>query len=160
MKEIKINPKQIVFNEKTRLACLSCKNFGTKATCPPYIATIKYFKKVIKSYKQGIIYYDLFKADKENWETLRKESSLKIHKYILAERDKLINEGHYFYLCLGAGSCKLCPTCSFPCKNPSESLIPVEGTGIDLVATMKKYKINIKFPIKDSFYRIGMLLYD
>jgi predicted metal-binding protein len=159
MKEIKINPKQIVFNEKTRLACLSCKNFGTKATCPPYIATTEYFKKIIRAYKNGIIYYELFEADKENWENLRKESSLKIHKHILDERNKLINASHYFYLALGAGSCKLCPTCSFPCKKPSESLIPVEGTGIDLVATMKKYNIDIKFPIKDSFYRIGIFLY-
>jgi predicted metal-binding protein len=160
MKEIKINPKKIVFNEKTRLACLSCKNFGTKATCPPYIATTEYFKKVIRTYKHGVVYYELFKADKENWETLRKESSLKIHKHILAERNRLINNGHYFYLALGAGSCKLCQTCFFPCKKPSESLIPIEGTGIDLVATMKKYGINIEFPIKNSYYRFGGLLYD
>jgi len=160
MNQIKINPKSLVFNEKARLACISCKNYGLKATCPPYIATRAYFKKVLRTYKSGIIYYEKFEADKENWKNLRETSSLKIHKAILAKRNKLINEGHYFYLALGAGSCKLCQTCSFPCKKASESLIPIEGTGIDLVATMKKYKIKIEFPIKDYFYRFGMILYD
>lgn len=160
MNQIKINPKSLVFNEKARLACFSCKNYGLKATCPPYIANVGYFKKTLRTYKNGIVYYEKFEADKENWKSLRETSSLKIHKTVLEERNKLIEGSHYYYMAFGAGSCKLCSSCSFPCKKASESLIPIEGTGIDLVATMKKYNINIKFPIKDYFYRFGMLIWD
>lgn len=160
MNQIKIRPKTLIFNEKARLACISCKNYGLKATCPPYLSNTDYFKKALRTYKNGIIYYEKFETTKENWKQLRETSSLKIHKYILEERKKLIETGHYYYITLGAGSCKLCSSCSFPCKKPSESLIPIEGTGVDLVETLKQYKIKISFPIKDYFYRFGLLLWD
>ena len=155
-----INPKKLIFNSKATLACKSCKHYGFKATCPPYVESMEYFKKVLTSYRSGRICYDKFETDYKNWQEMGKQSSLKIHKYLLMRRKELIERGNYFHIILGAGSCKLCDDCSVPCKNPANSIIPVEGTGIDVVATLKQYNIDIKFPIKENFYRIGMILYD
>jgi predicted metal-binding protein len=114
----------------------------------------------LTTYKHGRIFYEEFKAEQDRWEELGKISSLSIYVALLRERQQLFNTGHYFCTILGAGSCKLCEKCTFPCSHPEKSIIPLEGTGIDVVATLKKHNIDIKFPIKDYFYRIGMILYD
>jgi len=160
MKTIRVDPKKLIFNPKVILACKSCKHYGFKATCPPYIEQTNYFKKVLPTYKSCVICFDKFEADYENWKVVGKQSSIKIHNYLKERRAELIKAGHYFHAIFGAGSCKLCDECSVPCRLPNESVIPIEGTGIDVVATLKQYNINIKFPIKDNFYRIGMILYD
>lgn len=160
MKTFKIKPKKLIFNSKVSLACQSCKHYGYKATCPPHIESIDYFKKLLTSYKYCIICYDEFKVDYQNWQALGKQSSKKLHEYLLRRRAGLIKTGHYFYAIFGAGSCKLCNMpCSFPCRKPSSSLIPLEATGMDVVATLKN-KIDIKFPVKDTFYRVGAIFYD
>lgn len=165
MRKIKFNPKILsnYFDNKVREMCHSCKRFGTKATCPPYIESIEYYMKLLPTYKKGILFIEKFKIDNiKNWKKLGKESSLKIHNEILNHRSKLISSGHYFVLGLTAGSCKICDKCSFPCRFPNKSLIPIEGTGINVISLTKKIaNIDLKFPVEKYkyFYRIGMILY-
>ena len=158
MKTFIIKPKKLIFKTKVRLACTSCKRYGFKATCPPNVESIDYYKKALKTYKHCVICYDEFKLENDNWGNSGMKSSLAIHKYLLKRRDELVKTGRYFYAIFGAGSCKLCEQCSFPCRNPKDSLIPLEGTGIDVVATLKG-RINIEFPVTDTFYRIGAIFY-
>lgn len=162
MKHININPKEdLIFTNKVREMCKSCKRYGKKATCPPYLDNIDYYKDLLKSYNKGILYYDKFNSkDKQNWKKLGRDSSIKIHKKLLKERDKLFNKGIYFAAIFGAGSCKLCEKCSFPCRFTNKSVAPFEGTGVDVVKLMSKYNIKIKFPIQLSYYRIGAIFYD
>lgn len=160
MKTIKINPKKLIFDSKATLACKSCKHYGFKATCPPYVESLEYFKKVLTTYNYGISYIEEFEVNQEMWEETGKISSLSIYAALLKKREELFGTGHYFCTMLGAGSCKLCKSCTFPCKHPEKSIIPLEGTGVDVVATLQKYNIKIEFPIKDTFYRIGMILWD
>ena len=161
MKTIQINPTKIPFSLKVREMCTSCKRYNTKATCPPYVENINYYKELFNSYKNGIVCYEKFECkDKNNWIEIGKHSSLVISNYLLKRREELFKEGHYFISVFGAGSCKLCPTCSFPCRHPQKAIIPLEATGVDVVQLMKNCLIDIKFPIKDVFYRIGLILYD
>lgn len=160
MRTMRISPKNLVFKQKVRESCKQCKNYGFKATCPPYIADISYYEKLLKSYKYCVLCFDIFEAEQENWKECGKNSSLAIHKFILKRQKGLIRAGYYFYALFGAGSCKLCDNCTIPCRNPQNSLIPLEGTGIDVVETMKKYGVNIKFPVNSNFYRIGAIFYD
>jgi len=163
MKQLEINPKEdLFFDLKVREMCKSCKRFGKKATCPPRIESVEYYSKLLPQYEHGIIYYEKFYVGNgKYWIEKGKKSSLEIYEKVIHERNKLIAvHGHYFFIAFGAGSCKLCDECLFPCRNPQESLIPFEATGIDIVKVMGKQGILIKFPIKTTFYRIGALFYD
>jgi len=171
IKEITINPAtDLIFDNKVREACKSCKRYTKKATCPPYVETVEYYKSILPKYKYGKIFYKRFEVPKDYTEptdeeskpnTLGRKSSLEIHNHLLKERMKLNKEGHYFVVILGSGSCKLCTTCDFPCAFPAQSVIPMEGTGMDVFAMMKKQGINdINFPINSYFYRVGCILYD
>jgi len=162
MKSIKINPETIPFNYKVREMCKSCKRYGFKATCPPHIDSIEYYADLFEGYKNGIIYYDTFEcADLKDWKAVGRKSSLAIHKVLLKERERLFAEGHYFVALFGAGSCKACvKECSFPCRQPQKAIIPLEGTGVNVVKLMKQYNVDVSFPVKNSIYRIGLVLYD
>ncbi len=165
MIEIKFDPFLLLgyFDDKVREQCRSCKRYGISAQCPPYLPSLEYFQKVLSLYKNGIIVYEQFKNDKNlAWQDLGKQSSLKIHNYLLNKRQELFNQGHVFALIFGSGSCKWCPNCINPCRNPDKSIIPIEGCGFNVIELMKEFNIEIQFPIenKDSFYRIGMILYD
>jgi len=162
MKSIHISPSTIQFNNKVREMCKSCKRYGCKATCPPHTESVEYYSEVLRTYRKGIIYYDIFDcADLTEWQKVGKESSLVIHHKLLKVREQLFSEGHYFVVLFGAGSCKLCPKgCSSPCRQPQNAIIPLEGTGVDVVKLMKQYDVDITFPVKNSIYRIGLVLYD
>lgn len=164
MLKIKFNPKILTdyFDIKVREMCRSCKRYGTKATCPPNNEDFEYYKNLLFTYRYGILFIEKFKVDDlANWERLGKESSLKLHKEVLNYRDKLITSGHTYVVAFTAGSCKNCKDCSFPCRFPNKSLVPLEGTGVDVVKLAKNIgKIDVKFPISSFFYRIGVVLYD
>lgn len=155
-----IRPKKdLIFDLKVREMCESCKRYRKKATCPPYIKSVKHYSDLLPRYSHGVIYYEVFPTNKDAME-VGKKSSLKICEKIISERNRLFNDGHYLFLGFGAGSCKLCESCSFPCPQPEKALIPLEATGMDIIKMMKKSGIEIKFPVKDRIYRIGALFYD
>jgi len=158
---VNIQPSQLCFDIKVQEMCKSCKRYGTKASCPPYIESVEYYKKLLPSYKHGILYYERFKVtDKTQWRKLGASSSLKIHNHLLKVRNELIQQGHYFVEVFGAGSCKMCAKCTFPCHQPDKSITPLEGTGVNIFKLLKKLNIPFVFPIKDSFLRVGVVLYD
>lgn len=164
MRKIKFNPKILnnFFDIKVRDMCRSCKRYGKKATCPPHVESVEYYKNLLSSYKYGILYVEKFLIDDiANWERLGQESSLTLHKVVLNHRNSLITSGHTYAVAFTAGSCKNCKECTFPCRFPDKSLVPLEGTGIDVIRLAKAVaKINIKFPVRKYFYRIGMVLYE
>ena len=93
MRKIKFNPKILsnFFDIKVRDMCRSCKRYGKKATCPPHVESVEYYKNLLSSYKYGILYIEKFLIDNiANWERLGQESSLIIHKAVLNHRNSLI----------------------------------------------------------------------
>ena len=161
MKRMVIDPKiDLVFSDKVREMCYSCKRYGSKASCPPHVGTVKYYKRLLPGYKHGILCFEEFHTTGD-WQTAGSMSSMTLHKEILEVRKQLRDEGHYFVLGFGGGSCKFCDKCSFPCAHPDKALIPVEATGLDVVELMRRVAgITLKFPVKESFYRVGVVLYD
>lgn len=163
LRKIKFNPQILTeyFDAKVREMCRSCKRYGTKATCPPNVESLEYYKNLLCTYKYGILFIEKFNIDNiANWERLGKESSSILHKAVLDCRNKLIASGHPFVVGFTAGSCKNCEKCAFPCRFPDKSLVPIEGTGINVMRLVKIVaKINIKFPVTKSFYRVGIVLY-
>jgi len=164
LNKILINPKNdLVFNMKAREMCRSCKRYGRKATCPPYIEPIEYYEELLPQFEHGILFVEIFHLSDNQlvkWKEIGAKSSLRIHREILSERDRLLAAGHYFVVGFGAGSCKLCDKCTFPCRIPQKALIPFEGAGVDVVEMLKRFGIMIRFPVRERFYRVGALFYD
>jgi predicted metal-binding protein len=153
--------KELIFDLKVREACFSCKRFNKSASCPPNIGSFEYYKKLLKRYTYGKVFVEKFLVeDPTKWQEIGKKSSLELHKVLLKERQELLNKGHYFSIILGGGSCKACKECSIPCKFPQNRIIPIEATGINVVATLAKMGMWLKFPVKKYFYRVGMVLFD
>lgn len=162
--KIAFNPKILskYFDDAVLEECRSCKRYGFKKSCPPFIPDISYFKKLLPAYDNGLVIYKKFKImEIDEWSELGKSSSLEIHQYLLKQRNSLIQKGYIFNLALIAGSCKLCNTCSTPCRYPDKSLMPIEGTGINVIEFMKNFRVDVKFPVEKQkfFYRIGILLW-
>lgn len=163
LKKLMINPKEdLIFDLKVREMCKWCKRYGKKATCFPYIESVEFYSNLLPKYNNGTIFYDFFLTSDKNKEQIGKESSLMIHRKIISERHRLFFEGHYLIIGFGAGSCKLCDKCSFPCRLPAKALIPIEATGMDVVKVMKKFGVEVKFPVEKLTYicRIGAIFYD
>lgn len=162
MIELEFSPSILknYFSLKVVQACRSCKRYGV-AQCPPNIPDINYYKSLLPAYKNGIIIYEQFEISGD-WKEQGRSSSLNIHNYLITKRVELLNGGHYFSIALGAGSCKLCPTCVVPCRQPDKSVSPIEGCGIDVIDLMRSLDINIGFPVEQQgyFFRVGMILYD
>ena len=149
------------FNIKVREACKSCKKYGKKATCPPHIDSVDYYKNLLPKYENGMLIIEEYEIDNiDNWQQLGEKSSLFILNQLIALRTELLAKGK-FPIIFGAGSCKNCKECSFPCRLPDKSAIPIEGTGLDIVGLVYELaKIELTFPVKDKFYRIGLILWD
>jgi predicted metal-binding protein len=161
MNLIEINPSEdLIFDLKVVESCKNCKRYGTKASCPPYVFDSYYYQKLLPTYRYGVVYYEQFNSLSNTWVENGKNSSLALQKFLLARRDELFQQGRVFVTAFGSGSCKLCTECSFPCRLPNKALVPLEATGLDVVKTVKKFGVNIKFPVTDSFYRIGAIFYD
>jgi predicted metal-binding protein len=161
LEKFNFNPKtDLIFDIKVHESCKSCKRYGLTGCCPPKIGSFDYYKKLLPKYKHGLLLVLKFKInDNKDWKLLGRQSSLELHRELLKERDKIFNEGNYFSIILGGGSCKWCEKCSIPCKFPQYRVIPIEATGINVVKTIKKFGYKLDFPVKDSFYRIGMILW-
>jgi len=164
VREFQPNVVGLEFSNKIRELCRYCKRYGTKATCPPNVGPVEYYKELIPNYKHGIFVAMRFDInDSMSWQELGKMSSLKLHKYLLELRDKKMMEG-VFSVVYGAGSCKNCdlPKCKI-CKFPEKSIIPIEAMGLNVIAAAKSIAgLEIRFPIEKykEFYRIGIQFYD
>lgn len=162
MTEREFDPsKELIFDLKVCEACKSCKRYGLTGCCPPNIGTFEYYKKLLRRYKFGKLFIEKFVVDDiKNYKEIGRKSSLELHKVLLKERKTLLDTGHYFNLLLGGGSCKWCKECIIPCKHPQFRAIPIEATGINVVATLEKLGYWLKFPVTKTFYRVGVLLWD
>ena len=147
------------FDLKVVQACRSCKRYGAGA-CPPSIPDIDYYESLLPSYDSGIIVFKKFEISGD-WKEQGRNSSLEINNYLLEKRTQLLNEGHYYSIILGAGSCKRCPICVTPCRQPNQAIIPIEGCGIDVISLMDDFDVRLKFPVEkqEFFFRVGMILY-
>lgn len=156
----KIKVEDIIFEDKVKLSCFYCSKYNTRWTCPPKIPQLNY-KELVKEFENALLIYTKMDFTKENYEEIRNQSSVIVHRAILEAEKIILESGESLFASFVGGSCKLCKNgCSSDkCRNPGLARIPMEATGINVVKTVEKYKIEIKFPVVDSLYRIGMILY-
>lgn len=156
----KIDVNDIIFEDKVKLSCFYCSKYNTRWTCPPKIPQLDY-KNLVKEFNNALLVYTKMDFTKETYEDIRNYSSVVVHKAILEAEKIILESGESLFVSFVGGSCKLCKNgCSSDkCRNPGLARIPMEATGINVIKTVAKYGIEIKFPVVDSLYRIGMILY-
>lgn len=150
-------PSDLIFDDRAVFQCMNCKNYGHKRTCPPFKNNLNYQDMILK-YKKGLLVLVKFDSSVD-FEKARTESTNKLHGILLKLEKDGFNQDNHFTTSFIGGSCKLCKQgCADVCRNPQHSRIPLESTGVDVVETLKKFGVSLKFPATDAIYRVGLLV--
>lgn len=155
-----INAEDLIFEERVRMNCFYCGRYNNNWKCPPKIPDLDY-KKMISEFDHSAIVYTKMLLNNENYNDVRAESSIMLHKALLLIEKFLWNKGNSMCLSFIGGGCKLCKNgCGKDkCNNPYMSRSPIEATGVNLIKSLEKYNIEIVFPLKDYMYRFGLILW-
>lgn len=156
-----MEPKDLVFEENVKMNCFYCGKYSNNWRCPPNLPNIDY-KKMVNEFDVGLFVFLKYEIkDKEEYAIVRNESSIVLHKILLALEKWMWNHNHSNALSFIAGSCKLCKGgCGKDkCNNPYMSRSPLEAIGVNVIKSARKYGIQINFPTDVSLMRIGLLLW-
>ena len=157
-----LKKEALVFEERVKINCFYCARYNTKWTCPPRIPNLNY-QKVIMEYEHLMVLVYKRAFSKEDYDSVRIESTNDLHRKLLDLEKILYCNNESMAISFIGGSCKLCKNgCGKEkCNNPGRARIPWEAVGVNLIKTIENMNIgyNIQFPIKDTFYRYGLLLF-
>ncbi|MEG1887468.1 MAG: DUF2284 domain-containing protein [Oscillospiraceae bacterium] len=156
-----MNPADLVFEENVKMNCFYCGKYGNNWMCPPNIPNIDY-PKMFSEYNEGlfvVLTNDM--SDKKNYDAIRTESSIIVHKALLELEKWMWNHNCSNAISFGAGSCKLCKGgCGKErCNNPYMARSPLEATGVNVIKSARKVGIDIRFPADKKLMRVGLLLW-
>jgi predicted metal-binding protein len=156
----RISPKAFVFDDRALLKCYFCCKYGKNYRCPPNIPDLDY-RKMLKSCSEAALFCYEQKFDKEITIDDRRHSSQALHKAILKAENILWENNYPLAISFIGGSCKLCgcKCVDDECCRPEESRIMLEAIGVDITATAAKVDIEIVYPPKNSFLRVGAVLW-
>lgn len=143
-----ISPSSVETGTWVRWKCqFGCGGYGSSRMCPPYTPEPEETRKMLKMYKQAI----LFETGSGN----TKEIAAKMEREIFLS-------GYYKALGLGSGPCNLCRSCAFDegCRHPEDARPSMEACGIDVFATARKhgFTINVVRSYRDPQHYFGLLL--
>lgn len=149
----------IIFEERVHLNCFYCGKYNNNWKCPPKIPILDY-QKIISEYSNVAIVAINMAVD-NNFDNVRTESTNNLHHALLMLEKELWNKNNSLAVSFIGGSCKLCKNgcAEDKCRQPSLARMPIESTGINVIATLKNIDVGIVFPIKDNLSRYGMLLW-
>lgn len=134
-----ISTDKITFSKYVTDACAlnHCGKYNTCWTCPPAVGDLESLEKKYKKYSFAFVFTTLGRLqdsfDIEGMEQAR-EDHFKAEQKAL----KSIEGGVYDWL--SAGSCPICPKCTYPdapCLFPHLARPSLEACGIDVVALAK-----------------------
>ena len=122
------------FMQEVRDMCNAeqCRNYNASWSCPPACASLEEMRGLVKKYASGILVQTVGELeDSYDWEGImdtgarQKESFARMR----AEIEKECGD----VLAMGAGTCKLCETCSYPdspCRYPEKMEVSMEACGL------------------------------
>ena len=133
-----------IFTEPwVRMRCqFGCAGYGETLCCPPYTPTPEEMRKILDSYRRGILLHRHIR---------------KGHKYVSEFNETIVNlertiflDGHYKAWSLGSGPCTRCKECnvSGTCLHSDKARPSMEGCGIDVFRTAREHGLPIKV-VKD-----------
>jgi predicted metal-binding protein len=169
----------VVVDERVRLKCEvpRCAGYGRFLTCPPHVASVDKFKKILSGYAWGILVQvearNIDSTDKGKGRISRailKESNkvhqpykLKLLEIVEAVESAAFKKGMRFAAGLVGGSCILCERCvgnksSDACRHPFRARPPMEAMGIDVVKTAENAGLPIHLSSPKDVVWTGLIL--
>ena len=161
-KKYGINEAMVIYTAKidvrdyVALKCkFGCTRYGKSYSCPPHTPTPEETRKILSEYKKAVLIGGEVKGGFAGQK--------KISDGMLAIERTLFLKGYYKSFALTPGSCTTCEKCNChedkPCRFPEKCRPTIEGMGIDIFSTLKKFKKNLDI-IKDrtKFICYGLIL--
>ncbi len=158
---IAVDPKDLIFEERVKMICFNCGKYKTNWRCPGNMPKNIDYKQLVNEFKNGAFVYVKIPFNKTNYNEIRSESSVILHRSLLQMEKYLWDHNKPVVLSFIGGSCKLCKNgCGKEkCNNPYNARSPLEAIGVNVVKSAAKYGIDITFPPKDYMMRIGLILW-
>lgn len=155
-----IDVSKLIFEERVKMNCFYCGKYNSGWKCPPNIPQLDY-PKMLAEYDNAAFIYIKKSLAKEDYNTVRNNSSVELHRALLECEKWLWTHNNSTALSFIGGSCKLCKNGCAPgkCANPYESRSPVEALGINVIKSAELFGIDIKFPPTEYMMRLGLLLW-
>ena len=129
-----LNVSALVFMPEVRDMCSAdlCKMYGKNWRCPPGCGSIESAAERAAAYSYGILVQTIGRMEDDyDYETIQEAGDR--HKDNFALLIKAVKEEFVDVLPMGAGTCTLCESCSYPdapCRFPEESISSMEAYGL------------------------------
>lgn len=132
-----LNPATIELKEAVRQMCAACGRYGKCWSCPPACGSLEECRQRIAGFTQGILVQTVGALEDEfdgegmmETEATHKENFHRLLKQV----------GREGMLALGAGSCTVCKTCTYPdapCRFPERMVSSMEAYGMEVAPVCK-----------------------
>jgi predicted metal-binding protein len=109
-----------------------CHHYNTNWMCPPACGTLEECAARAAGFEEGIIVQSVGDVeDSFDFEAMQRIQEL--HKKCFQDLAATLSAAFPSVLALGAGSCSLCESCSYPdapCRSPEKALSSMEANGL------------------------------
>jgi predicted metal-binding protein len=129
-----VSAPELKVREEVRDMCAAdkCERFGRSWSCPPVCGDLNHFQERIDARTNCIVFQTIGQLEDEfDIETII-ETSDRHRDRVLDFADR-IAQIHPDSLLLVAGSCTICPTCTYPdepCRFPDKAFVSMEAAGL------------------------------
>lgn len=153
--------EDLVFEERVRLKCLHCPNYGVKWTCPGKLPQLD-FRKILNEYDHAAVVISKVEnrqSDVKNGAFRQAANTL--HKAMLYMERELFKRNHPMAEAFIGCNCQLCKDgCPVEgCAHPAEARLPWDATGCNVVKTLEKVGVHVVFPPEAYIYQYGLLVW-
>ena len=133
-----VNPADLQVNPQVRDMCAvdRCKMYDHNWMCPPACGELEYFAGRIIQCSEGLLVQTVAKLEDDfDFESMQDAADLHKERFTkltdqVREEAAAAGASPFF---LGAGTCTLCPTCSYPdspCRHPQRAVVSMEAAGL------------------------------
>jgi predicted metal-binding protein len=131
------DPQSLVARPEVREMCAAdkCHAYNKSWACPPGCGDIEQFNEKFKLYRYGIVFQTLAEMEDEfDFETTMSAARSHRERFnLLVDRVRETGVDKTTVLPVGAGSCTVCPECSYPddpCRYPEKMFPSMEALGL------------------------------
>ena len=131
----------IAIKEAVRTLCErnACGHYDRNWACPPALPPLDEMKAAFARHQRFVLVYRVYPVN-GSWDLEGMMTAIKdFGDRLAAMRDDLPPD--LDHMLLGAGSCLLCPSCSYVdgkvCRRPDDMIVSLEACGIDVMRLMK-----------------------
>ncbi len=137
----RLDADTIKVREEVRKLCAQdkCHAYGKSWSCPPACGTLSECEAIIRKYKKGLILQTTSNLessfDFEGMKCLDKAHKKAVEKFTRKIKETIPNA-----LVLGAGTCTVCKTCTYPdepCRFPEKMVSSMEAFGMIVTEVCK-----------------------